>query len=128
LSDANLSDANLSRAYLLGADLSRTDLSGSNLSDANLSDANLSGADLSSANLSGANVSHTIIIAGPQRSDGYNFYAWRDKDIIRIMAGCRYFTLNEARRHWRATRGDTPLGVETMQILDYLELRLKGAD
>jgi len=39
-----------------------------------------------------------------------------------IHAGCRVFdTMAKARAHWTATRGETPLGVETTAILDFLE-------
>ena len=39
------------------------------------------------------------------------------------MAGCRYFTVDEAYSHWRSTRGGTPLGDETIDILDFLVKR-----
>lgn len=39
-----------------------------------------------------------------------------------ITAGCRYFSFKEAYDHWRSTRGGTPLGDETMLILDFLKL------
>ena len=39
-----------------------------------------------------------------------------------IRAGCRVFNMmEEARQHWKETRGGTPLGDETMIILDMLE-------
>jgi hypothetical protein len=38
-----------------------------------------------------------------------------------ILAGCRYFTIWEAREHWTNSRGGTPLGDETMAILDHIE-------
>jgi hypothetical protein len=40
---------------------------------------------------------------------------------VRIKAGCRNMTISEARAHWQATRGGTPLGDETFAIIDYLE-------
>ena len=52
------------------------------------------------------------------RSDGYTFlYAPCADGIWRVSAGCRYFTMEEAETHWSETRGDTPLGQETMIIL-----------
>jgi hypothetical protein len=49
-----------------------------------------------------------------------------DKDgAMRVVAGCRYFTMEEARAHWKETRGGTPLGDETMNILDAIELLAK---
>jgi hypothetical protein len=39
-----------------------------------------------------------------------------------VHAGCRVFNnMQDARDHWIKTRGGTPLGDETMRILDYLE-------
>ena len=56
--------------------------------------------------------------ATANRSDRYTFAAFRDDTgNIRIHAGCRRFTIDEAREHWSRTRGGTPLGDETMAIL-----------
>jgi len=58
------------------------------------------------------------------RSDCYDFIAVPcDDGEIRVIAGCRYFTFPEARKHWADTRGGTPLGDETQDILDFLEKR-----
>ncbi|WP_293880500.1 pentapeptide repeat-containing protein, partial [Sphingomonas sp.] len=114
LSGANLSGANLSGANLSGAYLSGAYLSGAYLSRADLSRANLSGADLSCAHLSGQ-----WIIQGATRSDGYVFFLQKLKDDKEPMvkAGCRYFTLSDAEKHWVATRGKTLLGQETETIV-----------
>jgi len=56
---------------------------------------------------------------GPFRSDGYQFAIGETSSV---HAGCRVFsTMAEAREHWTLTRGGTPLGDETMAILDFLE-------
>jgi hypothetical protein len=56
------------------------------------------------------------------RTDGYDFIYVPCRDgKMRVIAGCRHFTMEQAREHWTKTRGDTPLGEETMKILDYLE-------
>jgi len=126
LSGANLSRANLSGANLSGANLSGADLSGANLSCANLSRANLSRANLSCTNLSGANLSGAKInndktaigiLRRAARSDGWEFFLWHCEDGFYIKAGCRFFTLEEGRKHWKATRAGTPLGDETQDIL-----------
>jgi hypothetical protein len=127
LSGADLSDANLSRADLSGAYLSRANLSDADLSGANLSGANLSGADLSGANLSGAvwrsgftlNRSPVRIA---HRGDGHTFYLLDTSQGWRISAGCRFFTPDEAWRHWTQTRADTPLGDESLDILTFFEI------
>ncbi|MFV0295832.1 MAG: hypothetical protein ACK5JT_06905 [Hyphomicrobiaceae bacterium] len=50
------------------------------------------------------------------------------KGGIKIAAGCRYFTFEEAQEHWRKTRAGTPLGEETFAILEYLRRKaeIKG--
>ncbi len=122
LSGADLSGANLSGANLSGANLSCADLCRANLSRANLSRANLSRAYLSGANLSGANLSRANLIVGPQRSDGYRFLLYYLGDgKLQIVAGCRKFDFAQARAHWQSTRGDTPLGAESLAAVDYLE-------
>jgi hypothetical protein len=47
---------------------------------------------------------------------------------LQIRAGCRSFSIAEARAHWLATRADTPLGDETTAILDHIEAvaRIRG--
>lgn len=74
-----------------------------------------------SANLTDANLTGANLIDGGQRSDGYRFVGWVKDGALMILAGCRYFTLPEARAHWVKTRGGTPLGDETMAILDHIE-------
>lgn len=57
------------------------------------------------------------------RSDGYPFALLPMADgSVRVSAGCRLFSFEEAREHWTRTRGGTPLGDETMRVLDYLAL------
>ena len=55
------------------------------------------------------------------RSDGYAFVVTATPDGPRLIAGCRYFTFDDADKHWRETRGGTPLGDETMDILELLK-------
>ena len=118
--------ADLSGANLRGANLSGADLSGANLRGANLSGADLSGANLRCAYLRGANLSGTksIIRVGPA-FDGYEFFGVQhDKDVW-IKAGCRWFTANDARKHWQETRADTPLGRERIRFVDFIEAHFK---
>ena len=37
--------------------------------------------------------------------------------LLWIKAGCRYFPAKEARKYWRKTRGNTPLGDESLQLV-----------
>jgi len=131
LSGADLSGADLSDADLSGVNLSGVNLSGADLSDANLAGANLSGADLSGADLSGAYLSGTdlagavgfagLLIDGGLRSDGYRFLMTRtEPGPWRVKAGCRNLTIEEARYHWAATRAATPLGEETLAMIDHM--------
>ena len=63
------------------------------------------------------------------RTDGYTFTcAKREKQPPVIIAGCRYFTFDEARKHWQSTRAGTPLGDESLALVDHLErmARIQG--
>ena len=121
LTSANLAGANLAGADLAGANLAGAYLAGAYLARANLADAYLAGADLAGAYLAGADLARTNLIDGGQRSDGYRFVGSVKDGELMISAGCRYFTLAEAREHWARTRGGTPLGDETMAILTHIE-------
>ena len=127
LAGANLAGAYLAGAYLAGADLARADLARADLARANLAGAYLAGADLAGANLARADLANQWIVQGAVRSDGYAFVLTNYKDEgVRLKAGCRNFTLAEARQHWKETRDGTPLGAETFAILDCLEAMAKA--
>ena len=107
------------------ADLSGADLSGANLNGADLSGANLNGADLSGADLNGEKI--LTLVARANRSDGCEFIAFAtDTDII-IRAECRTLSLAEYRKHVAAQYPDTDKAVETLDILDFIELRASRA-
>ena len=117
---AYLGGANLGGAYLVGANLGGANLVGADLVGANLDGANLDGAYLGGANLRGANLGDQWIIQGATRADGYSFFLQQltgDSSPM-VKAGCRLFTLPDAWKHWNATRGGTPLGDETIAIID----------
>jgi hypothetical protein len=117
---ARLDGANLVRANLDGANLVRANLDGANLDGANLDGARLDGAILVGANLVGANLDGATVkrlLRRATRSDGYEFFLWHCQEGFFIKAGCRFFTLEEGRKHWKATRAGTPLGDETQDIL-----------
>jgi glutathione S-transferase len=110
LSRAHLSGAHLSGAHLSGADLYGADLTGAHLYGADLTGADLTGAHLSRADLYGAHLSRAhlsgadltgatgIIRIGP--IDGWEMYAVQRSGGPRIKAGCRWFTVGEARGWW----------------------------
>jgi hypothetical protein len=124
LRDADLRDANLSGADLSGANLGGANLRGANLDGANLRDANLRDADLRGANLRGGCVATGVPARSATRRDGYEFFLWPTNKGWRIGAGCRWFTPDEAWRHWEATRAGTDLGDETFDILTMFELHM----
>ncbi len=127
LSWADLFGADLFGANLSGAGLSEANLSGAGLSEANLSGANLSGANLSWANLSGAKWREGVTLKQSPvkectRSDGYLFRLLDCNVGWRVAAGCRFFTLEEAWKHWgHGERANTPLGEESEDILILFE-------
>ncbi len=126
---ANLREADLRRADLRGADLREADLCEATLCGANLYKANLRRADLRRADLSGAKRGGCTLkdlITSTNRSDGYTFLLWNTLEGWRVEAGCRWFTFENAQKHWRATRGGTPLGLETRDILRFFRARAKS--
>ncbi|MCA3504766.1 MAG: pentapeptide repeat-containing protein [Rhodobacter sp.] len=135
---ANLSGANLREANLREANLRGANLSGANLREANLREANLSGANLSGANLSGAYLRGAYLrgakyqddtlaarIAAADRMDGYTFHLFRLEDgTHKVMAGCRWFTVDEYRAHVAKEYPGTDKARETLDILEFFERRL----
>jgi hypothetical protein len=117
LGGANLGDANLGGANLGGADLGGAYLGDADLRGANLRGANLGGANLGDANLRGADLGGADLLSIGNRSDGYTFYAQIRDGKIWIIAGCRYFEITDAAKHWKSTRGGTQLGSESLQLL-----------
>ena len=114
-SGADLREADLRGADLYGANLREANLRGANLCGTNLYGANLRGADLYGANLRGAN----LYVANLRGADlreakgylclgwdprGYHFRAIQFDNVWHITAGCRNFTLDEARIHWTNNR------------------------
>ena len=85
--------------------------------------ANLTGANLTGANLTGA----VGVIDLGLRSDGHRFVLVRQPDGPPMLkAGCRWFTLAEARGHWMFTRIGTRLGNESLDLCDHAEREAKA--
>ena len=125
LRDAYLAGADLRGAYLGDADLGGADLGDAYIRDADLRDADLRGANLSGAylygaDLCGADLGNQWIIQGGTRSDGYQFMLTNfTNEGVRVKAGCRNFTWEQAIAHWTTTRpiGRGALADETHTIL-----------
>jgi len=109
LSDCDLSGSNLRGSNLRGSDLSGSDLRGSNLSGSDLRGSDLSGSDLRGSDLrgsdlrgsdlSGSDLRGSNLIDVGQTLRGYQFFGyWRNG--IRVKAGCRDYSLSEAKTHW----------------------------
>ncbi len=100
----------------------KANLRGANLRGAYLDGANLRDAYLRDAYLRGAYLRGQVVIDLGQRSDGYAFFLMNlTGEGWRIKAGCRNFTVAEARTHWQTTRGGTRLGNESLAIVDHAE-------
>ena len=126
LTSANLASANLAWANLAWANLASANLAWANLASANLAWANLAWANLAGANLSQANFANAVlgdnrILDGGLRSDGWRFFLWWDASRgWRIRAGCRDFSIEEARSHWSIDRQRGTLDAESMAIINHL--------
>lgn len=103
-------------AYAVGANLD-----GANLLGANLVGANLVGANLDGALIKDAKVKRLVAAIG--RGDGYVFYGFEIEAGVKIMAGCRWFTVAEFRAHVASQYPDTAKATETLWILDAIERR-----
>jgi len=101
---------------LQGADLQCAYLLRAYLQGAYLRSAYLQGADLQGAKINNDKTAIGILRRAT-RSDCYEFFLWHCQEGFFIKAGCRFFTLEEGRKHWKATRAGTPLGDETQDIL-----------
>jgi hypothetical protein len=103
------------------ADMRGADMQGADIQGADIQGANMQGADMRGANMRGAKIGNGQTVIGilrrATRSDGYEFFLWHCQEGFFIKAGCRFFTMKEGRKHWRATRAGTALGDETQDIL-----------
>ena len=88
----------------------------------NLCGADLSGADLRGADLRGAKGFRLLT----QTDHGYLVYASQRDNGWRILAGCRDFSISEARAHWGADDYHIPnSGRRILWCLDGLEDELR---
>ena len=118
---ANFCGANLSRANLRWANLRWADLSEANLRWANLRGANLSEANLRRANLSGAKCIYLLPVQDPRGYSWPHAILCSDEEW-RIRAGCRFFTIPEARAHWgESYEGERRTGDMYLHAVDWLE-------
>ena len=109
-------DVNLGGVNLRGADLGNVDLEGVNLQGANLQGVKLQGAKLQGA---------TVLAVAPVGDiDGWPTTLWRTDQGYRIQAGCHWFTLQEAEKHYanRETRqGLYYLATEAWRVIARLQ-------
>jgi uncharacterized protein YjbI with pentapeptide repeats len=119
--------AELDRADLTNADFLSTNLGGSTLRKATLEGTNFGNTNLKQVNFAGSVFRKVALgdlgaIAQATRSDDHSFQLIDCADgKWRVMAGCRWFTLPAAWRHWSKTRRNTDLGEETYDILVMFE-------
>jgi len=134
LGGADLADANLGGAYLRGANLADANLWGADLRGANLGGADLGGADLACAYLGGADLGGADLagakygddtlaawVTSADRGD-HEFRLLRLKDgSHKVIAGCRWMTIDAYRSHVAKEYPDTYKARRTIAILDYFE-------
>jgi uncharacterized protein YjbI with pentapeptide repeats len=122
---ADLRGCILTGDVLSGSDLSWADLRGANLTWAYLAGTDISGADLRGAVLLGAVLFGAKGINQLQISEPmpYRWSAVNYGDHWMIAAGCRWFTLAEARARWLSPDYDGPQSVRDTvgPALDWLE-------
>ena len=128
LSGSDLSGSNMRYSDLSDSDLSYSDLSGSDLSGSDLSYSDLSYSDLRGSNLSDSDLSGSLgfILLPVQDARGYSFAHAVECDTgWRIRAGCRDFSISEAKQHWgESYRGDREQGDMYLYAIEWLERKL----
>jgi Pentapeptide repeats (8 copies) len=101
------------------------DLDSTCFRDCDLSHAKFTNANLDYVKFKGCDLSRAVgIVDGGYRSDGYRFIGWKKRSKLMIRAGCRTFSIDRAKKHWRWRKG-TRLGSETTAILKYIETMAK---
>lgn len=117
-----LTKANLERAWLIRTQFASAVLENANLHGATLTDVNFSQTNLTGAKYKGVTLGRCGAVAQAKRSDMHSFQLIHCADgQWRVMAGCRWFTLPQAWKHWEDTRRNTDLGEETYDILVMFE-------
>lgn len=121
---ADLCWADLRWADLRGADLHEAKLCGADLYGANLREANLLKADLRWADLRKARLIRAKGICQLPVSDPRGYVAiavWHANGWM-VAAGCHWFTIDEARRHWGCNyMQNRSIGDRYLCALDWLE-------
>lgn len=113
----------LEAANLGGANLEGANLGAANLRGANLGGAYLGGAYLEGAYLGGAKIKR-LLARATRVSDDYEFCLFAlEEGEPRILAGCRWLTLNEYRRHVAAYES-AGKQAETSRLLNYFAATL----
>jgi len=83
--------------------------------------ADLSDADLSRANLRGTKGIYLLPVQDPRGYSSPHAILCSDEEW-RIRAGCRFFTIPEARAHWGETyKGNRRIGDMYLHAVDWLE-------
>ena len=130
LTGANFRDANLTGADLRDADLTCATFRYANLTGADLRRADLRGADLRDADLRGANLRNAVGWVSLTYTDhGYPVWAsWQGAEW-HILAGCRDFSIAEARERWGSPDYRSPSsGSRIIANLDWLETQPTPGD
>ncbi|CAB4155564.1 COG1357 Pentapeptide repeats containing protein [uncultured Caudovirales phage] len=131
---ADMRYADMQRADMRGANMRYADMQGANMRYANMQGADMQGANMQGADMEGADMEGAKIdgdktaigiLRRATRSDGYEFFLWHCQEGFFIKAGCHFFTMTEARQHWTATRAGTPLGDESLDILNFFDAAIK---
>jgi hypothetical protein len=61
------------------------------------------------------------VIHGGKRSDGYHFFLFKKGKSVVVRAGCRNFSLRQARKHWGEDYCDERLGRWSLKTVAAME-------
>jgi hypothetical protein len=109
--NADFRNANLERVAFIDLQLGNVDFRGANMNHVNFNDG---------ARFAGAKG----IVEGGTRRDGYRFWGWVCKEEgLKIRAGCRNFTLEQAHSWWGRDHRGSKLAAESMLIVESIQKR-----
>ena len=108
-----------------GTDLCRTNLRDANLRGVDLRGANLRDANLRDADLCGANLEHNKTVISCGLGD-YAMLIHQGREGLMVKAGCRYFSIDEAKKHWNENKNSwttktDEYGERQLRMLAFLE-------
>jgi uncharacterized protein YjbI with pentapeptide repeats len=127
-SGGNLDAGNFEGSVFERCKLWDVDMDSTVLKDVRFAECDFSGADMRGANFHGAMLSQNELILAGYDIRGYLFYAYLDTRIncAVVRAGCRRFTIAEAKKHWKCRHVHNPIQhTDCLSLVERLDKMIK---